>query len=199
MRTRPSFNCFLASKASVVLPALVLFLGSTAVAGTPDWLRALAGQPLPKYPDNTNAVVLLDEQLTSVDHEGEVKTLYRRAYKILRPEGRKHGTFGVYFDQETRLTYLKAWSLSAQGTEYEVKEKDAVETSPFEEALYLDTRLKLLKIPAAEPGSIIGYEYEQRRRPFVLQDMWRFQDELPVRRSRLVIRLPINGNAMPAF
>ena len=190
MRTRPSFNCFLASKASVVLPALVLFLGSTAVAGTPDWLRALAGQPLPKYPDNTNAVVLLDEQLTSVDHEGEVKTLYRRAYKILRPEGRKHATFGVYFDQETRLTYLKAWSLSAQGTEYEVKEKDAVETSPFEEALYLDTRLKLLKIPAAEPGSIIGYEYEQRRRPFVLQDMWRFQDELPVRRSRFVLRLP---------
>src|SRR5215470_7183772 len=106
MRTRPSFNCFLSSKASAILAALVLFLGSRAVAGTPDWLRALAGQPLPKYPDKTNAVVLLDEQLTSVDHEGEIKTLYRRAYKILRPEGRKYATFAVHFDQETRLTYL---------------------------------------------------------------------------------------------
>lgn len=190
MRSKQSFNCFLASKASAILPVLVLFLGSTAMAGTPDWLRALAGQPLPKYPDKTNAVVLLDEQLTSVDHEGEIKTLYRRVYKILRPEGREHGTFAVYFDQETRLTYLKAWSISARGTEYEVKEKNAVETSPFEEALYLDTRLKVLKIPAAEPGSVVGYEYEQRRRPFVLQDMWRFQNELPVRRCRFALHLP---------
>jgi len=167
-----------------------LLLGPTAVAGTPDWLRRLAGQPLPNYPDNTSAVIMLDEQLTSVDHEGEIKTLYRRAYKILRPQGRKYGTLVVYFDQETRLTYLKGWSISAQGTEYEIKEKDATETSPFEEALYLDTRLKVLTIPAAEPGSLIGYEYEQRRRPLVFQDRWRFQDEIPVRRARFALRLP---------
>jgi transglutaminase-like putative cysteine protease len=190
MRSKPSFNRFLPTKLAAVLPLLVLFLAPMAVAGTPDWLRSLAGQPLPKYPDNTNAVIVLDEQLTSVDHEGEIKTLYRRAYRILRPEGRKYGVFAVYFDQETRLTYLKGWSISAQGTEYEVKEKDAVETSPFDEALYLDTRLKVLTIPATEPGSLIGYEYEQRRRPFVLQDMWRFQGELPVRHTRFVLRLP---------
>src|SRR5215469_16298994 len=140
MRSKPSCNCFLAIKASAILPALVLFLGSTAVAGTPDGLRALAGQPMPKYPDKTSAVVLLDEQLTSVDHDGEIKTLYRRAYKILRPEGRKYGAVVVYFDQETRLTYLKGWAISLQGTEYEVKETDAAETSPFDEALYVDTR-----------------------------------------------------------
>ncbi len=190
MRSKPSFSCFLLTKASAILPLLVLLLASMAAAGTPDWLRSVASQTLPKYPDNTNAVIVLDEQLTSVDHEGEIKTLYRRAYRILRPEGRKYGTFAVYFDQETRLTYLKAWSISAQGAEYEVKEKEAVETSPFDEALYLDMRLKVLKIPAAEVGSLIGYEYEQRRRPFVLQDLWRFQGELPVRQARFVLRLP---------
>src|SRR5215467_7621771 len=177
-------------KTIALLFSLILLLAPIAVAGTPDWLRAVAGQPLPKYPATTNAVVVWDEQLTSVDHDGEIKTLYRRAYRILRPEGRKYGSFAVYFDQETRLTYLKAWSISAQGTEYEVKEKDAVETSPYEEALYLDTKLKVLTIPAADPGSLVGYEYEQRRRPFVLQDMWRFQGELPVRHTRFVLRLP---------
>lgn len=177
-------------KRHAIFPLLSLFLAPLALAGTPDWLRAVAGEPLPKYPDSTNAVIVLDEQFTSVDHEGEIKTLYRRAYRILRPEGRKYGTFAVYFDQETRLTYLKGWAVSSQGTEYEVKEKDAVETSPFDQALYLDTRLKVLKIPAAEPGSLIGYEYEQRRRPFVLQDLWRFQGDLPVRHTRFVLRLP---------
>jgi transglutaminase-like putative cysteine protease len=165
-------------------------LAPMADAGTPDWLRGLAGQPVPTYTDKTSGVILLDERVTSVDRDGETRTLYRRAYKILRPEGRKYGTVVVYFDQETRLTYLKGWAISPQGIEFEVKEKDAAETSPFDEGLYIDSRLKALKIPAAEVGSVIGYEYEQRRRPYVLEDLWRFQGELPVRHARFVLRLP---------
>ncbi len=175
--------------AQLLLATVVLWVPS-AVAATPDWLRAIAQQPLPKYPDDTNAVVVWDEQLTTLNPQGEIKTLYRRAYKILRAEGREHGTVVVYFDEETRLTYLKAWSIPAQGKEYEVKEKEAVETSPFSEGLYLDTRLKVLKIPGAEPGSLIGYEYEQKRRPYVLQDTWSFQEEIPVRHSRFTLQLP---------
>lgn len=175
--------------AQLLLATVVLWVPSAA-AGTPDWLRAIAQQPLPKYPDDTSGVVVWDEQLTTVNQQGEIKTLYRRAYKILRAEGRGHGTVVVYFDDETRLTYFKAWSIPAQGKEYEVKEKEAVETSPFSEALYLDTRLKVLKIPGAEPGSLIGYEYEQKRRPYVLQDTWSFQEEIPVRHSRFTLQLP---------
>ena len=192
MRNKLSFRPRLNIRPSLILMALCgsFLLAPMAGGGTPDWLRGLAGQPVPAYTDKTNAVILLDERLTSVDHDGEIKTLYRRAYKILRPEGRKYGAVVVYFDQETRLTYLKGWAISSHGTEYEVKEKDATETSPYDEALYLDTRLKVLKLPAAEVGSVIGYEYEQRRRPYVLQDLWRFQRDLPVRHARFVLRLP---------
>lgn len=170
--------------AALVAPALA------ARAGSPDWLQAAARQSLPAYPSDTNAVMLLDEQVTTVSDTGEIKTRYRRAYKILRPEGRKFGTVSVYFDSETRLTYLKGWSLPAAGKEYEVKEKDAVETSPFGSVLYEDTRYKVLIIPAADPGNVVGYEYEQKRRPFVLQDRWMFQDEIPVRRARFILELP---------
>jgi len=192
MRNKPSFKPRLVIRSPAILIALQasFFLAPMAAAGTPDWLRGLVGQSVPTYTDKTRAVILLDEQVTSVDHDGEIKTLYRRAYKILRPEGRKYGRLVVYFDQETRLTYLKGWAITPQGTEYEVKENEAAETSPFAEALYLDTRLKVLTIPAAEAGSLIGYEYEQRRRPSVLQDLWRFQRDLPVRRTRFVLRLP---------
>ncbi len=170
---------------------VVALLGWTpnVVAGTPDWLRAIAREHLPKYSDDTDAVTLLSEQVTSVNDDGEIKTVHRRAYKILRPQGRERGLVTVYFDNETRLTNLKGWSITAQGTEYEVKEKDAVETSIFSGALYQDTRHKLLKIPAAEPGNVIGYEYEQRGRPSILQDTWWFQDQIPVRRARFTLRL----------
>jgi transglutaminase-like putative cysteine protease len=161
-----------------------------AAAAVPDWLRAAARAPLPSYPDDTKAVILLDEQVTTVKDNGEIETSYRRALRILRPEGREYGTVGVYFDKETHLTYLKAWSISANGDEYEVKEKDAVETGAFEVALYADTRRKFVRIPAAEAGSVVGYEYVQKHRPKVLQDTWLVQDEIPVRRARFMLQLP---------
>ncbi len=174
----------------LVLGAALLSCIPGAKGGVPEWLRAAAQTSLPKYPDDTNAVMLLDEQVTSISASGEIKTRYRHAFKILRPEGRERGFVAVHFDKETRLTYLKAWSLPADGKDYEVKEKEAVETSPFGESLYQDTRLKFLRIPAAEPGNVIGYEYEQRRRPQILQDTWWFQDDIPVRRARFELQLP---------
>jgi Domain of Unknown Function with PDB structure (DUF3857)/Transglutaminase-like superfamily len=160
-------------------------------AAVPDWLREAAATQLPKYPDDVKAAVLLDEQVTTVTSGGEIKTRYRTALKILRPEGRELGTVQVYFDNETRLTYLKAWSIPASGQAYEVNEKEAAEAGfPGGGELYSDTRFKILTIPAADPGNVIGYEYERRRRPFILQDIWQFQDDIPVKKTRFELELP---------
>jgi transglutaminase-like putative cysteine protease len=161
-----------------------------AAAGVPDWLRQAAAEALPNYADDTQAVVLLDEQVTRVKEDGEITTLHRRAYKILRPAGRKRATVAVYFDSTTKLTFLKGWSIPAQGKEYEVKEKDAMETGLSSEMLYQDTRYKVLTIPGAEPGSIVGYEYEQKERPYVFQETFWFQKDIPVHRARFVLSLP---------
>ncbi len=179
--------------ASVTRAAFLLAaLGAPArgLAGdAPGWLHALATVPLPKYADDPDVVRLLDERIITVKDSGEIKTLYRRAYRILRPQGRQHGTVVIRFDNETRLTSLKAWCIPAQGKDYEVKEKDAVETSLSEE-LYSDQRTKILTIPAAETGSVIGYEYEQKARPYILQHIWWFQDVHPVREAHLTLQLP---------
>jgi transglutaminase-like putative cysteine protease len=178
---------------------LVSWAGSPVLGAVPGWLRAAAQASLPKYPDDTNAVVLLGEQITTVTDAGEINTLHRQAYKILRPQGRDRGIVAVYFDNETHLTHLRGWAISADGKDYEVKEKDAIETSAFSESLYGDTRHKVLKIPAADPGSVIGYEYEQRQRPSIVQDIWPFQDDIPVRRARLELRLPPGWEYAPAW
>src|SRR5260370_15262494 len=135
----------------------LVLTGTLAFAGTPDWLKQAVQVPLPTFADDTDAVVLLDERLTTVSPAGEIRTTYRKAYKILRPEGRTKGTLYVYFDNETQLTFLKAWSITSQNGEYEVKEGDAVETAAFSEGLYADTRCKILQIPAAQPVNVIGY------------------------------------------
>ena len=70
----------------------------------------------------------------------------------------------VYFDNETRLTYLKAWSLPQGEKAYEVKEKDAVESNPFGGVLYQDTRRKRLRIPAAHPAATITATSKKVRR-----------------------------------
>jgi hypothetical protein len=173
--------------------AVALLCSATgSFAGTPDWLKKAALTPAITVADDTDAVVLLDERLTTVSAAGEVRTTYRKAYKILRPEGRSNGTLYVYFDNETQLTFLKAWSITAQNTEYEVKEGDAIETSAYSEALYGDTRYKVLQIPAALPGNVIGYEYQQRQRPLLSQAIWFFQDEVPVRHAHFTLELPPN-------
>src|SRR5579859_8142307 len=143
----------------------------------PDWMHDAARQTLPTYPPETVAVILLDERITTVKDNGEIETLYRRAYKILRPEARdQYGTVFVNFDTETKLSYLKAWAIPPTGPEYQVNEKDAIETG-LSEDLYSDVRHKLLQLPAVEPGSIVGYEYVQKKRPYIFDDNWWFQEE----------------------
>jgi predicted transglutaminase-like cysteine proteinase len=178
-------------RATVILTALAIILLSTlpAQAGAPEWLRAAARAQLPAYPPETDAVVLFEEEVVTVLDTGEIKSTVRRAYKILRPEGRKYGVFGTHFNSETRILSIKGWSLPAKGSEYEVKDKDAIETGMSED-LYQDTKYKVLEIPAADPGNVVGYEYEQKRRPYALDDVWLFQKTVPVLHSRYALQLP---------
>lgn len=178
-----------ATSFALLLIAMFFVSAAPVAADAPEWLRAAARTTLPTYPPDTDAVMLLDERITTVKDSGEIKTTYRFAYKILRPAGREHGKISIPFDNETRITFLKAWCIPAQGKEYEVKEKDAVEIGSMDD-LYNDNRVKAITIPAADPGNVIGWEYEQKRRPFVLQDKWLFQDPHPVKQARFTLQLP---------
>ena len=51
-------------------------------------------------------------------------------------------------------------------------------------------RIKVLKIPAADVGNIVGYEVEQELRPYVLQHEWLFQRPVPTVEARYTLQLP---------
>ncbi|HET9280749.1 MAG TPA: DUF3857 domain-containing transglutaminase family protein [Candidatus Angelobacter sp.] len=181
----------------VINPALFfilfsLFGVSNAAYATnvPDWLRSVAQQPQKKYADDANAVILLDDQETTVNDKGEIVTHERLVYRILRPEGRSYAEYSLPFDNETRINSFRGWSITAKGQEYETKEKDALERSLGDAQEFDATKIKILVVPGADVGTVVGFEYEQRRRPYLFQDRWYFQDMIPVEKSRYTLQLP---------
>jgi len=156
-------------------------------------MHALVNAPLPPHDEKTDAVLLYSETTVSVSPDHKIKTLVREAYKILRPTGRDHGTVAVFFNPRRKIASLHGWCIPAQGKDYEVKDKEATEVSlPKIEGseLISDVKVKLLQIPAPDPGNIVGYGYEVQEQPYVLQDSWDFQEESPVRESHYSLEIP---------
>ncbi|MGB6597277.1 MAG: DUF3857 and transglutaminase domain-containing protein [Candidatus Acidiferrum sp.] len=183
--------------------ALCAVGGRTARANdAPQWMHALVNAPLPVHDEKTDAVLLYSEDILNVQGNGKIKSIERRAYKILRPGGRERGLVLATFDSETRITGLRGWCIPAQGKDYEVKDKDVVEAALMGVSngeFASDDRTKILKIPAPDPGNIVGYEIERERRPYILQDEWSFQDEDPVREARYTLQLPAGWEYKAVF
>ena len=174
--------------------ASILGCVSPAAAGgdAPQWMHALVNAPLPSYDEKTDAVLLYSETNVTVVSTDKIKTQVREAFKILRPGGRDRGTVFVHFNPQRKVKSLHGWCIPAQGKDYDVKDKDAIEVSPRTEGAELisDVKYKVLRIPASDPGNIVGYEYEVEEQPFFLQDMWNFQEAEPVRESHYSLQLP---------
>jgi len=182
--------------ALAILCAMLWTLAAAAPAAAndaPAWMHALVNEPLPPHDEKTNAVLLYSEDILNVQGDGKIKRTERRAFKILRPDGRQYGWVKAYFDSQTRITRIHGWCIPGQGKDYEVKDKEAADMALDEienGVLMSDERVEVLKIPAAEVGSIVGYEIEQENRPYVLQDLWNFQREIPVREAHYTLQLP---------
>lgn len=186
-----SFDTFLPIIAAVLCG---IAAPQAAQAGdAPQWMHAVVSAPLPAHDEKTDAVLLYAETTVNVQSLDKIRTHVRRVYKILRPDGRDYGIVAVSFNAHSKITGLRAWCIPAQGKDYEVKDKEAIEVSLPKIAgseLISDVKDKLLQIPAADPGNVVGYEYEEEEQPMVLQDIWSFQREIPAREVHYSLQLP---------
>ena len=171
--------------------------------GAPPWMRALVNAPLPAHDDKTDAVLLYSERNLAVESSEKIRISVREAYKILRPNGREYGYALVPFHSPgERVTGLRGWSIPAQGKDYEVRDKEALEISdPKIEGseLITDVKAKVIRIPAADPGNIVGYEYEIDEQPPLLQDTWSFQHAIPAREAYYSLALPAGWEYRAAY
>src|SRR5258708_5398014 len=175
--------------ASLLLAFVSIFPPVMASAEVPDWARALAQHPPRTSADDVDAVILADDQITNVKENGEVVTQGRLALKILRADGRKLAAFPVSFDSDSKVSYLHGWSITQKGQEYEAKDSDVFEQTVSSYEVYSDLKIKALRVPGADIGSVVAFEYEKNERPYIMQDFWNFQSFLPVEEARYEVHL----------
>jgi transglutaminase-like putative cysteine protease len=179
--------------ACAVLAAALTGIRVAHAASAPAWVQAQVGVPTPEHDEKTTAVLLYSEVILTAQPNGKLKRLDRRVYRILRPDGREFGIVREDVDSQTRVNSLRGWSIPAEGKGYDVGERDVVESSLAgveNGELMSDVRTRVLRIPAATPGSIVGYEVEIEERPYVMTDEWAFEDTVPVRETHYTLQLP---------
>lgn len=174
---------------------MLVFAPGTLVMGgdAPGWMHAAATRPLPEHDEKTEAVLLYSERSVNVVSADKIKIQVRAAYKILRPGGRDYGKVIVWMNPHRKVTGMRGWCIPAQGKDYSIKDKDAIELSaPKIEGgeLVSDVKVKAIEIPAPDVGNVVGYEYEVEEQPLVLQDSWEFQHRIPVTESHYSLQLP---------
>lgn len=166
------------------------FTFASSPVNAPDWVRASAAQTLPTYPEETNAVVLLEDLTVTVTGPGEYVESRRRVVRILRPEGRSEGNLHVHLERDDKVLDIHAFTIDKTGRQYEVKPKEFIEYSPFHEEVYTDIRYSHAEAPAADPGSTIAFESTVRRHPWKNHLSLFAQEDIPVKESRFTLELP---------
>jgi hypothetical protein len=198
MRRRPYFrpDGKPARRILSFLGALVALGGcpcTWASVSIPPWMQSQLGASLPQHDPDADAVTLYSDVNVVVTPNGKIRRTQRIVYRILRNQGARRAVVRLDFDAQSHITRMHGWSVPAEGKPYEVSEKDSVESAligVLHGELMGDLRSKVLRIPAAVPGSTIGYEVEEELQPYALQDDWTFQDTIPVREARYSLELP---------
>jgi len=157
----------------------------------PDWVRDAAAQTIPHYPAETNAVVLLDDTTYIVSPDGRAVEHVRHVVKILRPQGRDEAVVEVGFDKDTKILAMHVWSIGADGHVYAMKDNEmSDEGYDGGGSVFEDDKRRVAHAPAADPGAVIAYEYEQRVRPYVSEKTWFFQEDIPRISQSFTLELP---------
>ena len=192
IKIRPHWKQGAASLLFVFVLSALCAKQARASSDAPAWLHNLTNVSLPAHDEKTDAILLYSEESVSVQANGKIRRVMRSAYRILRPGGSEYGTVRAYPSQQRKVLSMRGWCIPASGRDYEVKDKDVVESSVAVRngELASDVRVKTLKIPDAEPGNVIGSEVEEEESLFVLQDEWNFQETVPVREAHYTLSLP---------
>jgi hypothetical protein len=172
----------------------LLFLTSWSVHAStpfPDWVQqsATAEQAAPN--EGAKAVVLLKDELLTVQPDGQTRLREREVIKILRPQGRQYADLVAWSGMGRKLLSFHAWSIGPDGHQYTVKD-DQIREEGGEAGgmLYIDDRAKIVMPPGADPGGVVAYESESQLPSYMTESSWDFQTSIPVRRAVFEVDLP---------
>ena len=156
----------------------------------PQWAIDASKIPTPPDAHNSEAVILLDEYLITVDDHGRMVERERQATLIQKPQGRGWGSCALTYDVDEKVNYFRAWTL-ADGKQFQAKEADFHEQGHTGDPILLFTAKTMIATPPGiDPGVIVVCETEEQLPAYFFEKTWHFQYSVPVAKEVLEVDLP---------
>ncbi len=183
----------------IALPGLFLIaLTATslqAAEDAPTWVHEAAAQNVPDYPSKVTSVVLLQEEMVTVDPDGRRVMRERGAIKILQPAGDPLRSYRTYNVKNGRIRDFQGWLISPGGKAVPYAKNRMIDVALSRDYVYDEARAKVLECGAAAPGSVFAWEVTEEEKTIFTQDRYGFQGRDPVLISRFILNLPQSWEA----
>ncbi len=183
---------------SCIGACLAVWAGNSAWAKNqpaPDWALAAAKAATPADSGDASAVLLYDEYVITVDGQNHAVERERFATRILKPQGREWGHCAVDYDIDEKLDYFHAWTITANGQQFQAKDTDFEDKGAYDAPeLQMTDRIRALNPPAGDPGAVVACETQKRLAPYMDEEDWQIQYPIPVVDEALELDLPPGGH-----
>ena len=173
---------------------LVCLAGHTAngAESVPDWLAAAGRVDLNHFGDGSAAVTVGEWTDFTVDATGKFVMTERRALRVLNRRSADQFLNAVGNENnDTKVTSIETWAISPSGRVTQSGKKDLITASDFAGfEVFSDDRVKMIRIPGAEDGSLVGFEIVTQGRLPISGEKFRMEEVIPVRVSELRVSVP---------
>jgi len=156
----------------------------------PQWGLDAAKIATPADVKDAAAVILSDEYVETVDAQGRSTERERYAVRILKPQGR-HEPCMTGYDVDEKINYFRAWTIAADGKQFQARETDFAEVGDTAVPIMLSTyKTVVVHPPAEDVGATILCESEELLKPYQQEMVWRIQHSTPAVYQALEVDLP---------
>jgi len=158
----------------------------------PEWLSAAGRTDLGHFGDGSAAVILGKWTDFNVDVTGKFVFTERVAMRVLNRRSAEPYLNAVGSENnDTKVTSIQTWAISSAGRVTQSGKKDLITAADFADfEVFSDDRVKVIRIPGAEDGSLVGYEITSQGHTPISGRSFRMEDEIPVRVSELHVSVP---------
>ena len=199
-RTTRKLSCSRASKipvvACLILGAIVLFCPAdrtiSRADSVPDWLATANRVSLGHFGDGAAAVIVGNWQDFNVDGSGKFVQTQRRAMRVLNRRSAERFLSAVgYENNDTKVVSIQTWAIASSGRVIQSAKKDLVTEAGFAGfEVFSDDRVKMINIPGADDGSLVGFEVVSQGRIPINGEKFRMEEEIPVLHGELHVSVP---------
>ena len=181
--------------ARVLLGTLLLCLGGNSISwadSAPEWLTTAGRADLAHFGDGSAAIVLGKWTDFTVDTTGKFVLSERKAMRVLNRRSAERYLDAVgYENNDSKVTSIQTWTISSSGRVTQSGKKDLITAADFPDfEVFSDDRMKMIRIPGAEDGSLVGFEIVTQGRIPISGQKFQMEEEIPVRQAELHVSVP---------